>query len=87
MVTIVKSKKTNQFMVVVTGGNGEKLSTSELLKTKQSAWKNIYAMAENFNANKFSVFQVNDQISPVKSVSYVVEINSKGQLEKQKMPF
>jgi hypothetical protein len=30
-------------MVVVTGNNNEKLSTSELLKTKQSAWKNIAA--------------------------------------------
>lgn len=35
-------------MVVVTGKNGEALSTSEVLKTKQSAWKNVRAQAENF---------------------------------------
>ena len=43
MVHIVKSKKTGQFMVIVTGRNGEKLSTSELLNTKQSAFKNVRA--------------------------------------------
>ena len=43
MVHISKSSKTNQFYVTVVGNNGEKLSVSEQLKTKQSAWKNIRA--------------------------------------------
>jgi hypothetical protein len=43
MVHINRSKKTNQFIVITTGANNEKLNSSELVKTKQSAWVNIKA--------------------------------------------
>ena len=43
MIHINKSLKTGQFIVVTTGKNHEKLNSSELLKSKQSAYKNIRA--------------------------------------------
>lgn len=51
MIHICKSKKTKEFYVVVTGNNNEILSTSELLKTKQSAWKNIRAQINQFSSS------------------------------------
>lgn len=42
MIHITRTKK-GQFMVTNTGKNGEILKTSELLKSKQSAWKNVKA--------------------------------------------
>lgn len=45
MYHIVKSKsKTQPFQVVLVGDNGEPLSASELLKSKQAAWKNVKAV-------------------------------------------
>lgn len=91
MITINKSKKTGQFIVVVTGKNNEKLCTSELLKTKQSAWKNIYAVAYNFLLGKDSdceiiaSFMVEDTTGK-KSIHYVVDTTPTG-FKKSKFPF
>lgn len=49
MIRIEKSKN-KQYYVVLVGDNGEVLSTSETLKTKQSAWVNIAAQAKCFGA-------------------------------------
>ncbi len=72
MIHIVKSKKTGQFMVIVTGNNNEKLSTSELLKTKQSAIKNIRAQLKELNGDSCYV-QDNTikKIAVVRVYSYV----------------
>lgn len=43
MIHIKRSKKNKQFYVVTSSINGEKLKISEGLKSKQSAWKNIYS--------------------------------------------
>jgi uncharacterized protein YegP (UPF0339 family) len=48
MIHINKSRKTGQFIVTVVAENGEKLSSSELLKTRQSAIKNIRAQIIQF---------------------------------------
>lgn|GEM_PF-5586503 len=49
MIYIKRSTKTKQYHVVYTGDNGEILTVSEPLKSKQSAWKNILAlMNSNF---------------------------------------
>ncbi len=45
MYHIVKTKS-KKFQVVLVGENGEPLSTSEILNTKQSAFKNISAQAK-----------------------------------------
>jgi hypothetical protein len=50
-------------MVVVTGNNNEKLSTSELLKTKQSAWKNVVAQLKEFG-NFYCTVQDNALVKP-----------------------
>lgn len=49
MIRIEKSKN-KQYYVVLVGDNGEVLSTSETLKTKQSAWVNIAAQAKCFGS-------------------------------------
>jgi hypothetical protein len=41
-------RNSHGFYVVVTGSNGESLSTSELLSSKPKAWKNIIAQRKNF---------------------------------------
>lgn len=49
MIVISKSKSIKQpFIVKYLAKNGECLSTSELLKSKKAAFKNIYSMAKNF---------------------------------------
>jgi len=49
MIIISKSKSIKQpFLVKYLAKNNEVLSTSELLKSKKAAWKNIFAMAKNF---------------------------------------
>ena len=46
MIIISKSRSIKQpFLVTFKAKNGETLSTSELLKSKRAAWKNIYASA------------------------------------------
>lgn len=55
MVHISKSKKTGQFIVTVVANNGEKLNSSELLKTKQSAWKNIRSQMRQFGCSTINV--------------------------------
>lgn len=44
----IKRSKDKQFYVTVTAANGEVLMQSETLRSKQAAWKNICAVAENF---------------------------------------
>lgn len=44
----LKGSTKKQFRVQLTGKNNEILATSEPLKTKQAAWKNIHSMYENF---------------------------------------
>ena len=53
MITIKKSTQNliNTFRVRYTGSNGENLCTSEPLKTKQAAFKNILAVAKQFPLN------------------------------------
>lgn len=65
MIIIVHSKPAKgsikkQFRVKYTGANNEVLATSEPLKTKQSAWKNIAAMAKHFIALDHSKVLVTD---------------------------
>jgi len=45
---IISITRNNQYKVQYTGKNNEILATSENLKTKKNAWKNIYAMAKIF---------------------------------------
>lgn len=45
---IIKKSANKKFYVVITGENGEPLSTSELLNSKQAAWKNIKAQWDQF---------------------------------------
>jgi hypothetical protein len=54
-------------MVVVTGNNNEKLSTSELLKTKRNAWKNVRAQMGQFRIDDV-VVQDNSLPSPKKFI-------------------
>jgi len=50
MIVISKTKSLKQpYIVKYTGKNNEVLATSEMLKSKKACWKNIYAMAKNFN--------------------------------------
>lgn len=42
---IISRTRNNQYKVQYTGKNNQILSNSETLKTKKSAWKNIYASA------------------------------------------
>ena len=49
MILITKSRSVKQpFLVKYYAKNNECLATSELLKSKRAAWKNIYAMSKNF---------------------------------------
>lgn len=52
MSKIAIKKAKGGFVVNVIAANGEKLSTSEVLKTKQSAIKNVKAQARAFGARK-----------------------------------
>ena len=54
MIHITKTTK-GKFMVVHTGSNGKVLNTSELLNSKQAAWKNIMAFAYAVRALRFRV--------------------------------
>lgn len=47
---IISLTRNNQYKVQYKAGNNEILSTSEPLKNKKSAWKNIHAMAKNFQS-------------------------------------
>lgn len=50
MIHISRSKKNKQFFVTSRSSNGNKLATSETLKRKNSAWKNIVAQVNLFDA-------------------------------------
>ena len=57
MIHIKKSKKTGQFHVVTSSINGEVLKVSESLKSKQSAWKNIYSdWVNNYNLDSHGLW-------------------------------
>lgn len=52
MVHISQSKKNGQFYVTVKSSkNGSKLSVSETLKTKRSAWTNVLAQMKVFQTS------------------------------------
>lgn len=53
---IISHTRNNQYKVQYTGKNNEILSNSEPLKTKKSAWKNIYASAKNFLSDYLQTF-------------------------------
>lgn len=87
MVHISKSKKTGQFIVSVIGKNGEKLSSSELLRTRQSVWKNIFAQSKVFAPNIDNDFLVVDKTGK-KDITYSVERNGEyNGYTKTKIPF
>ena len=46
---LIKKAKGKGYFVSVTGNNGEKLNTSEVLETKQSCIKNIVAAAAQYD--------------------------------------
>lgn len=55
MIIISKSKSIKQpFLVTYKGENSKILATSELLKSKRAAWKNIYALSKVFLCNGVS---------------------------------
>lgn len=58
MIKIKKGKK--YFRVVITGANGEPLSTSETLNSHQACLKNIRAINENFLQMSDRI-EINDQ--------------------------
>lgn len=81
----IKKSKNHQFYVDVTGKNNEKLSSTETFKTKQSAWKNIYAQALQFNSDSGLWFLVTD-LSMKKETSYhVIKMGDK-KFIKEKLP-
>ena len=84
MIYIRKSHKIEGgYFVSVTGKNGEKLCTTETVQTKQSAWKNVFAQAENFKTN--TDFQVSDESTLVSNLYLVTR--SGGKYTKEKYPF
>lgn len=46
----IKRSTDKKYYVTVVGDNGEVLSTSETLNSKQQAWKNIHSLMVSFNA-------------------------------------
>jgi len=82
MIIIENSKSLTQpYKVRYTGKNNEVLATSELLKSKKACWRNIYAMAKNFNAwgdcngyNDMDNIEVKDTTVPNPEV-FVYDIN------------
>jgi len=63
MIYIKKGLVGKQFFISVTGKNGEKLSVTETFKSKQSAWKNVFAQADNFKSEKD--FEVCDETGKI----------------------
>lgn len=64
----IKKSKDKQFFVDTTGNNGEILSHSETLKSRQSVWKNIAAEAKNFSSDVDTFFTVIDVTGKVERV-------------------
>lgn len=74
MIQIRKSKD-DQFYVAITGKNNEDLIISEMFKTKQSAWKNIKAVAKVFNGGLIEVTDLTvnwrtKKFSMIKPITY-----------------
>lgn len=55
-----------KFYVTVVAENGETLSTSEMLNSKQAAWKNIKAQAAEFASHNWQDVTDNTGKKPVK---------------------
>lgn len=65
----INRSKDKKFYVTVIAENGECLSTSETLNSKQAAWKNIKAMAETMDTyNNLSVVDKSGK----KEVKYII---------------
>jgi hypothetical protein len=60
MIHIVKAK--GGYMVVTLGQKREVLATSEILKTKQAAFENIYSQAYFFSPSRSWVFAQDDTL-------------------------
>ncbi len=60
MIHLCRSAKTKEFYVVVLAKNGEVLSTSELLKSKASAWKNIKSQITSITGSAMTRVNVQD---------------------------
>lgn len=58
MIHITKAK--GGYMVVTLGQKREVLATSEILKTKQSAFENVYSQAYFFDFNRVHAFAQDD---------------------------
>lgn len=58
------------YMVATLADNGEVLATSEILKTKRSAWMNIYSQANGFD---YQTFLVQDDTAKPKPMVYTLE--------------
>lgn len=66
MIHINKSAD-KQFYVTVSANNGQIISTSETLKKKSSAWKNIKALLNDFgHANTWLLVQDNTSGKPLR---------------------
>jgi hypothetical protein len=66
MVHIVKTK--TGFMVVTVAKNGEPLSTSEVLSSKQKCWTNVKAQIKAFENQNNGIYVQDDVF--VKSIMY-----------------
>lgn len=65
MIIISKSKSIKQpFLVTYKGKNSETLATSELLKSKRAAFKNIYAVFKLFESGCETDIEVWDKTLP-----------------------
>ena len=75
MIIIEKTKSLTQpYKVRYTGKNNETLATSELLKSKKACWKNINAMAKNWDVGFIHCIEVKDTTLPNPEV-FVYDIN------------
>lgn len=64
MITIKKTKA--GYHVVITGNNNEVLCTSEVLKTKAAAFKNVLATAKNYTQTGMVYFYEIDETKKIK---------------------
>ena len=73
----IKKSKNKQFRVVVTSDNGEPLSVSEALKSKQSAWKNIKSQMIQYES--LHCFVEDETVTP--TLVYKVHENGERELK------
>lgn len=70
MIIISKSKLKGYF-VTYKAANGEALSHSEILNTKQSVKKNIIAMAKLFGVDTKVLIKVKDKTGPKVKITHI----------------